>query len=114
VFYAKKFGGHELESFSYKNVSSFESGKSVMGGTITFFASNNKVHLKWINPPDQASVFVMVVRKRLDSVSIAPPQEVAPKEDLIAKIQQLAGLRDSGILTEEEFTAKKAELLAQI
>jgi hypothetical protein len=38
---------------------------------------------------------------------------VEAKPDVTAQLQQLAGLRDAGILTEEEFTAKKAELLAR-
>jgi len=39
----------------------------------------------------------------------APAAE--PAEDPILVIQKLAALRDQGILTEEEFTAKKAQLL---
>lgn len=35
----------------------------------------------------------------------------APAEDPILVIQKLAALRDQGILTEEEFTAKKAQIL---
>jgi hypothetical protein len=46
----------------------------------------------------------------------APPAPAAPApaaaaEDPILVIQKLAALRDQGILTEEEFTAKKAQLL---
>jgi hypothetical protein len=37
----------------------------------------------------------------------------APATDPLEKIGQLAKLRDSGAITEEEFAAKKAELLAQ-
>ncbi len=36
----------------------------------------------------------------------------APAEDpVIGQLRQLAGLRDAGILTEEEFSAKKAKIL---
>ncbi len=35
-------------------------------------------------------------------------------ETVVAAIQALAGLRDQGLLTEEEFTTKKAELLARL
>ncbi|MCX5267952.1 SHOCT domain-containing protein [Streptomyces sp. NBC_00199] len=38
------------------------------------------------------------------------PQADSPVEQL----RQLAGLRDAGILSEEEFTAKKAEILARM
>ena len=41
----------------------------------------------------------------------APAQPAAP--DHIDQLQKLASLRDAGILTEEEFTAKKAEILAR-
>lgn len=44
----------------------------------------------------------------------APPAPPAPQFDITAQLQQLAGLRDAGILTEEEFTTKKAELLARL
>ncbi len=42
----------------------------------------------------------------------APPAAAAPAEDpVVTKLRQLAELRDAGILTEDEFTAKKAQLL---
>jgi len=34
--------------------------------------------------------------------------------DIPAQIQQLAGLRDQGLLTPEEFEAKKVELLSRL
>ena|SRR5688572_18041654 len=53
----------------------------------------------------------------------APPQQYAPPPaaapapapaapDPIEQLKQLAALRDQGILTEEEFTAQKAKVLA--
>ena len=46
-----------------------------------------------------------------------PPPAPAPAapaggDDMIAKLQQLGELRDQGILTDEEFAAQKAKLLA--
>ncbi|MBE0010972.1 DUF4429 domain-containing protein [Arthrobacter sp. AET 35A] len=43
------------------------------------------------------------------AVTVAPP-----REDIMDQLQKLGGLRDAGILTEDEFTAKKAELLGRI
>jgi hypothetical protein len=37
---------------------------------------------------------------------------VAPAPDLTAQLQQLAQLHEQGILTDEEFAAGKAKLLA--
>jgi len=41
----------------------------------------------------------------------APPPAPAPGEDLTAKLQELAQLHDSGVLSDEEFAAAKAKLL---
>lgn len=39
------------------------------------------------------------------------PGQAAPAEDPLVTIEKLAALKDQGILTEEEFTAKKEQLL---
>ncbi|MBN6192094.1 MULTISPECIES: SHOCT domain-containing protein [unclassified Microbacterium] len=44
----------------------------------------------------------------------AAPAPAAAAPDLTAQLQQLAALRDAGVLTEEEFAAKKADILARI
>src|SRR4029453_8714697 len=44
----------------------------------------------------------------------APPPQYAPEppvDDTTAQLQQLAQLKQQGILTEEEFTAKKKQIL---
>ncbi|KZE89103.1 PH domain-containing protein [Microbacterium sp. TNHR37B] len=118
VFYAKKLGGYELESFAYDRISSFEAGKSMMGGHITFFASGNRVHVKWIQPPTAAQAFAEVVRGKMHGVAAPvaaePSTPVAPSDPIITQIQQLAGLRDAGAITDTEFETKKAELLARL
>jgi membrane protease subunit (stomatin/prohibitin family) len=45
----------------------------------------------------------------------AAPVEAAPSsDDLIAKLKELANLKDQGILTEAEFDAQKAKILAEM
>ncbi|SFN06997.1 Membrane protease subunit, stomatin/prohibitin family, contains C-terminal Zn-ribbon domain [Formivibrio citricus] len=44
----------------------------------------------------------------------AAPQAGAPAEDPLALIEKLHGLKEKGILSEEEFAAKKAELLKKL
>jgi hypothetical protein len=47
-----------------------------------------------------------------------PPAAAAPtaadSDDLINKLKELATLKDQGVLTEEEFSAQKAKILAQL
>ena len=42
---------------------------------------------------------------------VAAPAAAAPAADPIAKLKELGQLRDSGVLTEEEFAAEKAKVL---
>ena len=39
------------------------------------------------------------------------PVAAAPQDAMVAELQQLAALKDQGILTQEEFDAKKKQLL---
>ena len=45
-------------------------------------------------------------------VQYAPPAPVSPELGLTEKLQQLADLHASGVLTDEEFAAAKGKLLA--
>jgi hypothetical protein len=40
-----------------------------------------------------------------------PPPAAAGGEDRVEQLKELAGLRDQGVLTEEEFAAEKARIL---
>jgi hypothetical protein len=117
VFYAKKLGGYELESFPYGNISSFEQGKNMMGHNITFFASENKIHMKWVKTDNQLAQFTKVVRTAMNG-STTPSSvasiATAAQPDLMEQLRKLGELRAAGVLTEEEFAAKKAELLSRL
>ena len=112
VFYAKKLTGYDFESFPYDNLSSIEMGKNMMGHHVTFFASGNKVHVKWIDRKQDVPGFISTVRLRMKggggTPATAPP---AAESDVSDQIRKLSALRDEGILTDEEFQAKKAQLL---
>lgn len=42
---------------------------------------------------------------------VAAPVVAEPEDPMISQLRQLASLRDAGILTEDEFAAKKAQIL---
>jgi membrane protease subunit (stomatin/prohibitin family) len=44
----------------------------------------------------------------------APAPEAADSDELINKLKELANLKDQGILTDAEFDAQKAKILAQM
>lgn len=116
VFYGKKLGGYELESFPYPNITSFEQGKNMLGHHVTFFAAGNAVHMKWIKDLQGMEAFTRAVKAAMTAAA-APPAPVAAaaaQPDLVDQLRRLGELRDAGIVTPEEFEAKKAELLRRL
>jgi hypothetical protein len=69
-------------------------------------------------PPTQYGAAPQQVYAAPPQYAPAPPAPPAPaspagmSSDVISQLKQLAELRDQGILTEEEFAAQKAKLLA--
>jgi hypothetical protein len=114
VFYAKKLGGYDLESFPYENLSSIEMGKQmVMGHHVKFFASGNEVRMKWIDDKEGVAEFVTEVKRRMKGGSpVAPLTTPQQQPDLADQLRRLAELRTEGLLTDEEFEAEKQKLLA--
>lgn len=117
VFYAKKFTGYDLESFPYGNISSFEQGKNMMGHNITFYASGNRVHVKWIPTDNNLAALTDLVKAAMNASHRTAPASApsAPAQpDVMSQLRQLGELRDAGVVTQEEFDAKKAELLSRL
>ncbi len=113
IFYAKRTFGFDMEVYPYENISSFEIGKSLMGHKISFFASGNKVKMKWIQKGDVAD-FITYVKSRMGKSSSIQHSDSSDVQDIPAQIAKLAQLLDSGILSQEEFQDKKSELLARM
>jgi predicted Zn-dependent peptidase len=44
----------------------------------------------------------------------AQPAQKESREEIMKTLKDLAGLKDAGIITQEEFDKKKAELLAKL
>lgn len=67
-----------------------------------------------IDAAAQAAVSQAAVSQAAASQAAAqatPASAAPPADDLIASLQKLAGLKDAGMLTDEEFAAAKARLL---
>jgi len=114
VFYAKKLTGYDLESFPYGNISSFEQGKNMMGHNITFFASGNRVHVKWITANKDLEEFTVAVKAAMNAKHVQAPPAVPAPADVMTQLKQLGGLRDAGVLTPQECESKKTELLTRL
>ena len=119
IQFGKRLSGFNLETFPLERVTAIEVSKGLMGKRIIIKMSGNESEMKWISQGDPDGL-VALVREKMSSRS-APSQLDAPlppparvESDIPDQIKRLAELRDSGILSEAEFTAKKQELLSRM
>lgn len=119
------------EDFPLERVSSIQWSAGLIHGTIIVFASGNKAEITAVPKPDGKEI-VDLIRARLtgqaagpqSGVSMptppaqvspaSPPQSAADPDQIFRQLRQLGELRESGVLTAEEFDAKKAELLTRL
>lgn len=118
------------EDFPLDKISSVQWSSGPLLGKLTVFASGNKAEI--VNVQKQTGkVIADTIRERLASgpsypatpppapvqQAPAPPaatQQPVQGDDVFAALEKLGKLRDAGVVTAEEFEAKKAELLARI
>jgi hypothetical protein len=79
---------------------------AVVAGTAT--AVSNRVSRRQANRWSQQGSYA----EPEPTYAAPPPPPAAPVADPIEQLQKLAALKDQGILTEEEFAAQKAKILA--
>jgi len=90
---------------------------AVVAGTAT--AVSNRVSRRQANKwADQGQQYTPVQRVGYTEQEAPPPPPpapaaAAPAADPIQQLKELAELKNQGILTEEEFAAQKAKILAQ-
>ncbi|MFA6364449.1 SHOCT domain-containing protein [Methanoregula sp.] len=83
-------------------------------------SEDQKTAIIRVNDPDTLKTTTDPLRNTIREIppvkqpKSAPVQAIPPVESIPELIQKLAELRDAGIITEQEFDAKKAELLKRI
>jgi Bacterial PH domain/Short C-terminal domain len=107
------------EDFPIEKISSVQWKGGMITGTITIFVSGNKAEIKNVDK-NMGKHLVDTVRDRINAggaPGAAAPAAAAPAaagDDVMDQLRKLGDLRDAGILTDEEFNAKKAELLGRL
>lgn len=81
----------------------------MMGHKVTLFASGNKTSMKWINK-GEVQKFVEIVKSRIGKKEVTQGT-VSSEDDIYTQIEKLSDLKNKGIVSEEEFEAKKKQLL---
>ncbi len=110
----------ETEDFPIEKMSSVQWTSGFAQGALTVYASGNKAEIKSVYNDDGKAI-ADAIRHRISpgnapsAVEPTPePATAAQPGDVIETLRRLGELRDAGVVTSEEFDAKKAELLARI
>lgn len=106
--FTKKLQVHDITYHKISHVSS-EIGRL---GTLKLNASGGDIEIEKMLPGPRAGEIASYIRDRIGGSASASPAATGP--DPVAQLAQLKSLLDAGVLTQEEFDTKKAELLTRI
>lgn len=117
VFYRKGFFGEIIESIPLKSITSIER-RSMLGiRTVALHTSHDALTFKTVSEIDEHLVLQAIEEGRASGASASgnvPTTAPAAASTPVQVLKQLGELRDAGLLTQQEFEAKKAELLQRI
>jgi len=109
--FTKKLGGHDMLDFAYGLLTSVQYQRGMRFGEITLLASGDSKEFHMI-PKDMVDGMVQIIRERM-ALARHPVGDnpTTPAASVADELMKLAQLRDSGLLSEDEFAAQKAKLL---
>ena len=115
-FFDKTLMSAKVEEFDFHAIGSLAISKKLGGESIDIATSGRSATISQV-AHGRAETFIAAFRRvhsgaRTASPGLAPQAASAP--DLADQIRKLSELRDAGILTDEEFNSKKADLLSRI
>lgn len=100
------------EDFGYENITSIECRTGLIFGKITLYASGNRAEISQCQKA-AARAFCDFVRARLAQKGKGATAAAAPSPaGSVADLERLSALHKDGHLTDDEFRAAKARLLA--
>lgn len=114
LFYGKKMFGYDTQSISYEKISSFLMNKGFWGQKLVIHASGADIKVGHIHAKNFTSFFDFV-QDKISNKSAGIEERQAPKSfDASDQLRKLAQLRDDGLISEEEFSSKKKEILKRM
>lgn len=115
-FFDKSLMGARVEEFSFPAIGSLGFAKKLGGEAIDISISGRSAQISQI-AHGRAETFIAAFRSVRSHSAVANAhagQHVPPAADVVNQIRKLSELHSAGILTDEEFNAKKTDLLARM
>lgn len=114
-YYRKGILGDEMESIALAEVKSIETDSSLGVRTLNLFSAHNKLSVMTYQKSDIFEDFSEAIEQAMRGARTGTAQSTsAANESPAERLKALAELKDSGILTQDEFDAKRAEILSQL
>jgi len=123
---------NKVEEFPFDRVATISTEKKMMSGTLKLSVSGGGRHeIKNVMPKDRVEEIAGYVRRQISPGAPAPataPQPITPEpaaaqaapppqpahDEIVARLSKLKELNEQGLLTDEEYAAKRAELIEQL
>jgi hypothetical protein len=113
AFMAKTWLKEEFRVIPLERISSVDFSSGLMAKSITFVSNNDFIEFTTAVKVETLNDFHAKVEDLRDKITPANNQS-QQTVDIPAQIKKLAELKDSGIITNEEFEQKKSELLSKM
>lgn len=112
IFFTKKLGGYEMSDHVYGLLTSVDYKKGMAFGNINLSASGDHYHISMI-PKNDVERVAKTIRSQMGVVKTHSAMHNSTA-DIPEQIKKLAALHEQGVLSESEFSTKKAELLSRM
>jgi Bacterial PH domain/Short C-terminal domain/Protein of unknown function (DUF2510) len=103
------------EDFTFRNISSVAWSSGVFGGSVAICSGGDYTYIEKVDKSNGAEL-VSMARTRLANPgpTVSAPSPAAAGSNLLEQLKQMGELHDAGVVTDEEFAAKKMQILAQM
>ena len=116
VFHRKGLLGQVLETMPLKSITSIERKSTLGFRTIILHTSHDELTFTTMvaKPEEQSLLDAIELGRESKPVNTSEPVTPVNDDNPLESLKKLGELKDIGLITEEEFQSKKAELMARI
>lgn len=111
IFYGKKKFGYNMESIDYGKISSIEYSRGMIFGKIKIYTSGNDITFETSMEQTARKIMAVIKEKTKGKPSVKTTTTNIPEKTPIEQLKEYKELLDLEIITQEEFDAKKKQLL---
>jgi hypothetical protein len=111
IFWSRGVISNTTDAFNYRDISSVDAHRGLLLGDIEFNIKGAKEKWAAMQKRD-VDAAAKLIRDLIDKANTTVPTTAAAS--IPVQIKQLSELKDAGILTQQEFEAKKKDLLSRM